>query len=237
METVEITIEKRAENGKGPARRLRAAGKVPGILYGPKRTTTPIAIGAEECERKLTHLEGAHLIRLVYPNGADPDLHDRMVLVREMQLHPVTGRALHADFYEVDLTERLTVEVTLHFVGKPVGVVNGGILQPIMRELEVECLPTEIPDFIEVDVSALDIHDAVHVGDITLPERVSLVGDTTRTVVTVLPPSIETKPGEVAADAAAAVPAAEGAPAAAGAPAAEGAEPTKKPEKSGKGEG
>jgi large subunit ribosomal protein L25 len=226
MEAVEVTIEKRSDNGKGSARRLRARGKVPGILYGPKRTTTSIAMAAEECERKLTHLEGAHLIRLVQPDGSDPDLHERMVLVREMQLHPVSGRALHADFYEVDLTERLTVAVTLHFVGKPVGVVNGGILQPILRELEVECLPTEIPEYIQIDVTSLDIHDTVHVGQIALPEGVTLVGDSTRTAVTVLPPSIETKPGEASAEAAA--PAAEGAPAAA-APAAEG-QPAKKSE-------
>ena len=95
--------------------------------------------------------------------GADPDLNERMVLLREMQLHPVTGAVLHADFYEVDLTERLAVKVPLHFVGKATGVVDGGILQPILRELEVECLPTEIPDFIEVDVSGLGIHDVVHV--------------------------------------------------------------------------
>jgi large subunit ribosomal protein L25 len=234
METVQIAIEKRTDYGKGAARRLRASGKVPGVIYGPKRTTTPIFIGAEECERKLTHLEGAHLIRLVHSTGADPDLHERMVLVREMQLHPVSGRALHADFYEVDLTERLTVAVTLHFVGKPVGVVNGGILQPILRELEVKCLPTEIPDFIEVDVTALDIHDAVHVGDITLPEGVTLVGDTTRTIVTVLPPSVETKPGEAAAAEAAAAAPVEGAAPGAAAPTPEGgaAAAPKKTEKS-----
>ena len=185
METVEITIERRTGHGKGPARRLRASGKVPGVLYGPKRTTTSVAMSAEEFERKLAHLEGAHLIRLVQDGASDPELHQRMVLVREMQVHPVRGRALHADFYEVDLTERLTVSVTLHFVGKPVGVVNGGILQPILREVEVECLPTEIPDFIEVDVSGLDIHDAIHVAELTLPEGVVPVGDTTQTVVAV----------------------------------------------------
>ena len=213
METVEITIERRDDHGKGAARRLRAGGKVPGILYGPKRTTTSIAVNAEEFERKLAHLEGAHLIRLVHANGAaDGELHERMVLVREMQLHPVSGRALHADFYEVDLTERLTVSVTIHFVGKPVGVVNGGILQPILREIEVDCLPTEIPDYLEVDVTALDVHDAIHASDLTLPERVTLVGDPTRTIVTVLPPSIEAKPEAPAAEAAAAVPV-EGAPA------------------------
>jgi len=225
METVEITIERRAEQGKGPARRMRAAGRVPGILYGPKRTTTSITVAAEEFEKKVVHLEGAHLIRLVHAGANDAELHEKMVLVREMQLHPVSGRALHADFYEVDLTERLTVEVTIHFVGKAVGVVNGGILQPILREIEIECLPTEIPDFFEVDVTALDIHDAVHASDLSLPEGVSLVGDPTRTIVTVLPPSIETKPGEVAAEGAAPAAEAGAAPAAA-----EAQQPAKKSE-------
>ena len=210
METVEITIERRADKGKGCRRPPSGRGKVPGVLYGPKRETTSIVVAAEEFERKIAHLEGAHLIRLVHASS-DPELHERMVLVREMQMHPVSGRALHADFYEVDLTERLTVSVTLHFVGKPVGVVNGGILQPILREIEVECLPTEIPEFIEIDVAALDIHDAIHAADLSLPEGVVLVGDATRTIVTVQPPSIETKPGEAAAADAAAAPAAEGA--------------------------
>jgi large subunit ribosomal protein L25 len=147
-----------------------------------------------------------------------------MVLVASADAS-VSGRALHADFYEVDLTERLTVAVTIHFVGKPVGVVNGGILQPILREIEIECLPTEIPDFFEVDVTALDIHDAVHASDLSLPEGVALVGDPTRTIVTVLPPSIEAKPGEVAAEGAAPAAEAGAAPAAA-----EAQQPAKKSE-------
>lgn len=220
METVEIGIERRSDGGKGSARRLRANGKIPAILYGPRRTTTPITVSAEEFGQKLTHLEGSHLIKLLDASGSDAELHERMVLVREMQVHPVSGAVLHADFYEVDLTERLTVSVPLHFVGKAAGVVNGGILQPILREVEVECLPTEIPDFLEIDVSGLDIHEAVHVGQLTLPEGVSPVGDPTRTVVTVLPPTVEAAPVEAAVaevaptapDAAAAAPAAEPAP-------------------------
>jgi large subunit ribosomal protein L25 len=235
METVEITIERRAAGKKGVARRLRASGKVPAVLYGPKRQTAAVAVDAEEFERKLTHLEGSHLIRLLHAGGADPELHERMVLVREMQIHPVTGLALHADFYEVDLTERLVVSVPLHFVGKPVGVVNGGILQPILREVQVECLPTEIPEFIEIDVTALDIHEAVHLGELTLPERVSPVGDQTQTVVTVLPPTIEveTKPAEAAPAEGAAAP--EGAAPGAAAPAEAAPAPTKKGEKGGEG--
>lgn len=225
METVEIGVERRSEFGKGDSRRLRRRGLVPGVLYGPGRESTAITIGNEEFRRKLGRLEGSHLIRLLHAGGEDPELHGRMVLIRETQLHPVSGDILHADFYEVDLTERLTVSVTLHFIGKPVGVVNGGILQPILREVEVECLPTEIPEFIEIDVSGLDIHDAVHLGELTLPAGVTLVGDGMRTVVTVLPPSVETKAVEGAAETAG--PAAEGA---AAAPATEPAPTTKKGE-------
>ena len=199
METVDITIERRSGNGKGTARRLRRSGVIPGIFYGPKRDTVAIGISAEEFEDKLTHLEGSHLIRLL--SNGDGDLNDKMVLLREVQRHPVSGAILHADFIEVDLTERLTVSVPLHFVGKAVGVVNGGILQPVLREIEVECLPTEIPEFIDVDVTPLNIHEAIHVADLQLPEGVSPSGDPTRTVVTVTPPTVEeVKPAAEAAE-------------------------------------
>jgi large subunit ribosomal protein L25 len=230
MDTVDITIERRSVQGKGGARRLRAEGRVPAILYGPKRRPAQVALSQEEVERKLATLEGSHLIRLLHPDGGDGDLHERMVLVREMQRHPVTGRVLHADFYEVDLTERLTVSVPLRLVGKAEGVVTGGILQPILREVEVECLPTEIPEFIEIDVTPLGIHDAVHVADLVLPVGVTPVGDTTRPVVTVLPPTVDARPAEEGAPEAGAEAPTEGAPAAEGAakPPAKGA---------GKGEG
>jgi large subunit ribosomal protein L25 len=201
METVDITVERRSGSGKSAARKLRRAGVVPAVFYGPGRDAVSISVAADEVEKKLAHLEGSHLIRLV--NGGDADLHDKMVLMREMQRHPVTGSVLHADFYEVDLTERLVVSVALHFVGKPVGVVAGGILQPVLREIQVECLPTEIPEFVEVNVSGLGIHDAVHVSELTLPEGVTAVNEPLQTLVTVLPPTVEeAKPAAEGAEAA-----------------------------------
>jgi large subunit ribosomal protein L25 len=226
MEMIEITVEHRAARGKGNARRLRRGGLVPAIFYGPKRNTVAIGVQAEEFEKKLTHLEGAHLIRLL--NTSDADLNDKAVLLREVQRHPVTGDILHADFLEVDLTERLTVSVPLRFVGKAEGVVAGGILQPILREIEVECLPTEIPDFIEVDVSALGIHEAIHLSDLTLPEGVTAISDAGQTLVTVVPPTVEeAKPAAEAAEAAPV----EGAPA----EAAPGAAPAEAPPAEAKG--
>jgi large subunit ribosomal protein L25 len=204
MQAVELKAELREGRGKELARRLRNAGKIPAVFYGPKRPTMPIQIDAKEFLLKVASLEGSHLIRL-QSNSAD--LQDKIALVKDMQLHPVSGDVLHTDLYEVDMTARLTVPVPLHFVGKAEGVVLGGILQPVRREIEVECLPTDIPEYIEIDVTALNIHDAVHVSEITLPEGVAAVYETDFAVVTVLPPTVEAAPaaaeGEVVTEAAA----------------------------------
>ncbi len=215
MEAVEVHVDRRTQGGKGAARKLRRAGMIPAVFSGPKRTTVAIGVQAEEFDEKLKHLEGSHLIRLVHGGGSDGELHDKMVLLREVQRHPVSGKVLHADFYEVDLAERLTVSVPLRFVGKPAGVVAGGILQPILREIQVECLPTEIPEFIEVNVAALGIHEAVHLSELQLPEGVRAVGDSAQPLVAVLPPTVEeAKPAEAAEAAPAEGAPAEGAPAA-----------------------
>src|ERR1043166_8635382 len=219
MEIVSVTVEKRSDSGKGPARRVRASGKVPGVFYGPNQTQA-IGLQLEEKEfaKKIAVLEGSALIQF---QSAAPELASRMVLLREVQSHPVSGAVLHADFYEVDLTKKLEVTVALHFAGKAIGVEAGGILQPIVREITVKCLPTEIPAFIEVDVSELGIHDSIHVVELKLPERIEPVYETNFTVVTVSPPTakevkVEAPVEGVPAEGAAA-PAAEGAAAAAAA--------------------
>ena len=220
METVELEATIRSTAGKGPARRLRHAGKAPAVFYGPKRQSTAIAIDAKEFLHKVSTLEGSHLIRF---RSTVPDLADKVALVKETQYHPVSGAILHADFYEVDLTQKLRVRVPLHFTGKAAGVALGGILQPVQRDVEVECLPSDIPEFLSVDVTALNIHDAVHVSELQAPEGVKVCYDTDATLVTVLPPTVE----EVKVEEAAAV--VEGAPVE-GAPAAEATktEPEKK---------
>jgi large subunit ribosomal protein L25 len=208
MEAVELRAELRtAGSGKGMARQLRRSGRFPAVFYGPKRSTVAIEIDAREFRLKVSSLEGSHLIRLA---SSSSDLNDRMVLVKETQHHPVTGAVLHADLYEVDMAAKIRVPVPLHFVGKAEGVVLGGILQPVRREIDVECLPTDIPEYIEVDVTALNIHDAVHVSDVKLPAGVIAIYDTDFAVVTVLPPTVEAAP---AAEAEAAAVPVEGEPA------------------------
>jgi large subunit ribosomal protein L25 len=214
LETVEIQIEPRESDGKGRARRARRTGKLPGVFYGPKSAAVPLELDRKDFLTRVVHLEGSHLIRI---KSGSPALADKVALVKELQYHPITGEVIHADFYEVDLTEKIRVKVPLHFVGKAAGVVRGGILQPVVREIEVECLPMDIPEFFDVEVSALDIGDSLHVTELAMPTGVTAASESDLTLVTVVPPSIEEAP--TAAEAAA--PAAEGAEAA---PAAEGAE-------------
>jgi large subunit ribosomal protein L25 len=158
-------------------------------------------VDAREFHTKLASLEGSHLIQLQSPLV---DLNDKLVLLKEVQRHPVTDVLLYVDFYEVDVTKPIEVTVSLHFTGKAAGVTAGGVLQPVRREITLECLPRDIPEFIEVDVSALGIHDTIHIEDLTLPAGVRAVYDTNVTVVTIAPPTVveEEVPAEVAEEAA-----------------------------------
>jgi large subunit ribosomal protein L25 len=191
LETVDIQIEPRETGAKGMAKRLRREGKLPGVFYGPKAQTVALEVNRKDFLSRVADLEGSHLIRM---KSGSPLLADKVALVKEMQFHPVTGEVLHADFYEVDLTAKIRVKVPLHFVGKAVGVVRGGILQPIVREVEVECLPMDIPEFFDVEVSALDIGDSLHVTELAMPEGVIAASESDLTLVTVVPPSIEEAP-------------------------------------------
>jgi large subunit ribosomal protein L25 len=213
METIDLGVEPRTTKGKSAARTLRREGKVPAVLYGANRDAVTVAVVGKEFETKVGAIEGTHLIRLSSPAA---DLGGRLVLVKEVQRHPVSRELLHTDLYEVDITAKIKVRVPLHFIGRAEGVELGGILQPVRRDVEVLCLPTEIPDFLEIDVSALGIHDAIHISDLKPPAGVEIPFDSDEALVTVLPPVVEEV--KVAPEAAAV----EGA-----APAAAPTEPTK----------
>ncbi len=188
METLEIQVEARDKQRKRDARRLLRSGKIPAILYGPKTAAVGLALDKKEFSRRVAGLQGSRLVRM--KSGA-ATLAEKVALVKDMQFHPITGEVIHADFYEVDLTAKIQVHVPLHFVGKAAGIVNGGILQPILREIEVECLPLDIPEFFNVDVTALDIGDTVHIEDLQMPEGVVSVADDNLALVTVVAPTVE----------------------------------------------
>lgn len=210
METIEINVEPRERRGKGAARCIRRDGGIPGTLYGRKRSALSIVVNAKEFETRVAALEGSHLVRI---RSANPDINGSLALVKEVQREPVSRSLLHADLFEVDMEAKLRIPIPLHFVGRAEGVELGGILQPIRREVEVVCLPAHIPEFIEVDVSALGFHDAVHVSQLQAPEGVEIPYESDYALVTVLPPVVEEV--KVATEEAAAAPAEGGAAASA----------------------
>src|ERR1700719_2837146 len=213
METGELACEKRATRPKGQNNALRRNGRVPAILYGPK--TAPMALAIDRLELKARISADAHT-RIIKLKTQTAELDGKHVIFKDLQRAPVSGEILHADLYEVDLNRAIRVEVPFKFVGKAKGVANGGILAPLERTATVECLPLEIPDLIEVDVTEIDIHDVIHVSAVKFPEKAKPIFDTDYPVVTVLPPTV----AEVAVVAAAEP--VEGAPVE-GAPPAEGA--------------
>jgi large subunit ribosomal protein L25 len=191
LETLEIQAATRDKKRKRDAKRSLRDGKIPGVLYGPKTPAITLEFDKREFSTRIAGLEGSHLVRL---KSASVALTDKVALVKDIQFHPISGEVIHADLYEVDLTAKITVRVPLHFVGKAVGVVRGGILQPIVREIEVECLPLDIPQAFDVDVSALDIGDSVHIEELRIPEGVTAVSESNLALVAVVPPTVEEAP-------------------------------------------
>jgi large subunit ribosomal protein L25 len=222
-----LVVEPREGAGKGAARKLRASGRIPAILYGQGRQTVSVSLDPRALEKALRAGGANTLLDLTVTGRAD--LGSPVALVKELQRDPLRGAILHADLYQVDLSKTVEVEVPIHLLGKPKGLDFGGILEHTLREVALECLPRAIPAAIEVDVSELSIGDVVHVRDLVLPEGVTLVSDPDLGVAHVALPAAEEAPAEAAA-------AVEGAPAeGAAAPAAEaGAEKGEKSEKSDK---
>jgi len=195
MERLKLEISARDGRGKSATRKLRAQGRVPGIVYGAG--ISPMAVTAESLALARIARGGANA--LVDLSGVSA-IEGKPVLLKELQRDPVTRRHVHFDLFAVDLTARLDVEVPLHFVGTPKGVaLDGGVMEPLLRTLEVSCMPLAIPESISVDVSNLAIGDAIHVRDLTLPPDVALKTEVDATVVHVVAPRLEEEPVAAAA--------------------------------------
>jgi len=164
MEALALNALIRKETGKGPARRLRMAGGVPAVFYGPHAEAMPLSVNASDLYKLLKKREENVFIRLIIDDGGKK--YEKMSIVREVQLEPVSRRFYHVDFYEISMDRPFTFDVPIHFNGIPAGVESGGELQHVKRELKVSCIPTKLPDFIEVDISGLNIGDQFRVSDI-----------------------------------------------------------------------
>ena len=198
MEAVLDAIE-RTSRGKNEARRLRASGRIPAVVYGGKDGGKPIAVDPKMLAKILRTEQGANtLIALNVPGAGNA-----RVLVREYQLDPVTHELLHADFYRVAMDKLLRVQVTVVPQGEPKGVKQqGGVLDIVHRQIEIECLPADIPNNIEVDVSELMVGQSIRVKDIATNPKWKAMTDPETMLLHVIIPKVEEVP--VVADAAAA---------------------------------
>ncbi|HEY6908810.1 MAG TPA: 50S ribosomal protein L25 [Myxococcales bacterium] len=221
-DTSTLVAQKRDQSGKGPSHRLRAKGLIPAICYGPYDKPLHVAIDPAGIKKAIATPHKFNTVISLQVEGGET----RTVLLKDFEKDPLDGKVLHADFLEVRMDKDVTVNVPVVLIGKPEGVTSGGILQQVARTLAVQCKPSDIPEKIEVDVSALKITESLHVSDVKAPAGVKFKVKATQTVAVVNVPEKEEEAPKPAAAAAAAVPGAEGAaaPAAAGAaPAAGGA--------------
>jgi len=175
----------RLAQGTLTARRLRRQGLVPGILYGPGLEPQPLAVEVSGLRKVMEAVGESGLLQLILGDKT------HLTFIREVQMHPIRGTLLHVDFYAPRIHEKLVVPCRLDFVGKARGVERGGMLEPLQRELEVRCLPTQVPKRIQVDVRELDIGDTLHAGDLSLPEGVELAEPPDTPLVTIAPPEGE----------------------------------------------
>ncbi len=190
MKQVSLNAIKREKTGKETSKKLRKQGLIPAIVYGPRFQPLPIAVKANEIESILIKHRGETILfNLQLTNGEPSKI---QAVLKEYQLHPVTDKIIHIDFLAIHEKETITIDVPLEFVGKPVGISRGGVLEILLHELTVECLPSNIPDKISVDISHLDIGDVLHVKDIKVPEGIKVVDDPEETVVTVIAEEKET---------------------------------------------
>ncbi|HTS17154.1 MAG TPA: 50S ribosomal protein L25/general stress protein Ctc [Verrucomicrobiae bacterium] len=188
---LQLKAKARSESGRGAVRRLRSAGVVPAVIYGAKTKPLNVAVAVKELEKVLDDATGENvLVDLQVEEGGTTK--NRLALIQEVQHHPYEDVVLHIDFHEVSATEKLRARVPVRPVGEPAGVkTGGGVLEYVMRELHVECLPQDLPDMIEVNVEKLEIGQSIHVGDITASAGVTLVDDKGQTVFLVAAPITE----------------------------------------------
>jgi large subunit ribosomal protein L25 len=189
---VKLAVEPREATGRSAARKLKARGIVPAVVYGGREKAQPVQLSRQDLRTVLSHASGENILVELEIAG---EARTRMAMLQEVQHSPVGGEVLHVDFHAVSMDEKIEADIPVEPTGTPNGVKNfGGLLEQSLRELAVECLPRDLPDRITVDVSNLNIGDSIHVRDIRLPDGVTAKVQTELTVFSVLAPTVEEEP-------------------------------------------
>ena len=189
MEQFELKVTVRKTTGNSPARELRRGGQIPAVLYGPQTEPVLLSVNIKELEQIIKKGNiGSIIFNLVIQNG---EKITKPAMIKEFQDHPVSGNYLHVDFYEIDMQRKINVMIPVVTQGISKGVEAGGLLQIVRREIEVLCMPGDIPEAIKIDISDLDVGDSVHIDEIPLGDNIEVVSDVNFTVVTILSPKVE----------------------------------------------
>ena len=189
MEIGELNVQMRETIGKGPARKLREKGLVPGVVYGHGVEPSKVILDPADIKKGIRTQGGANpLFNIVAEGEGGKKINGKTVVVREIQLNPINYSYLHVDLVSIDVKQEITVEVSLNYTGKSEGVKLGGILQEIRRVVELTAMPADIPRSIDVDVTEMMIGDALHVEDLELPEGCRIDTDINYTLATIAAP-------------------------------------------------
>lgn len=184
MASAQLNATPRTSSGKGPARTLRSAGQIPGVVYGHARDPQPLTLDTREFEKLLSHIAAESTVIELSLGG-----HTTKTLIREIQRHPFKRQILHVDFQELVAGEKVTVNIPIVLIGVPDGVrTSGGVLDQTLRELSIHVDPSAIPDHVEVDVTGLIIGHSIHVSELVLPEGVEVLSEPEASVCVVAAP-------------------------------------------------
>lgn len=200
MAELTLEVNRRETTGKSAAKKMRREGIVPAIVYGGDREPVAISVNRRTISDLVTKSE--HGIRSVFLLKLSDSDKSRHAMIREIEVDPITRELKHVDFIRVNMKQKVHLEIPIHTTGVAKGQKLGGVVDFVMREMEVECLPTAIPDEIVIDISELEIGDAIRIADLTMPEGVKSLADDERVVVTVTAPraATETTEGEAEED-------------------------------------
>ncbi len=194
---VKLAVERREATGRSAARKLKARGIVPAVVYGGREKPEPLQLSRRDLSAVLSHASGENILVELEIAGEG---NTRMAMVQEVQHSPVGGDVLHVDFHAVSMDEKIEAGIPIEATGTANGVKNfGGLLEQSLRELTVECLPRDLPDRFVVDVTNLNVGDSIHVRDIKLPEGVISKVQADLTVFSVLEPTVEEEPAAATA--------------------------------------
>ncbi len=195
MQQVKIKTQRRDETGKKNTRAIRKQGIIPAVVYKEGQKTLSISLSERELIHALHTSAGENVIINLQIGDKNKKDQNKTVIIKEIQHHPIKGNLLHVDFYEISLTEVITVKVPIETKGEAIGVKrDSGVLEHMLWELEVECLPTEIPEKIEVDIDKLEIGDAIYVKDLIIPPQIKVLNDLETIAICVEPPRAEEAP-------------------------------------------